>query len=219
MNWENLLKEMEKNSYPPNQSFDPRDIYNLPYANKRMETISGIFPDLLYPHKFKSLLDVGCNKGLFSFAFSETFKKILGIDPMAKMINIAQKIRDNHRLSHIEFMNIPFEKFPIRDMFDVIHFGQCTHYLFRDAVRKKVEPLFFLQKAKKIAKKYILIDGAFDGDPSVEFDAKEDKWSKEIKEMATIEGYAKALRSQFRLIKYGWSGDGATRFLAVFQKI
>lgn len=219
MNWNKIQKEMDDNSYPPNQSFDPETIDNLPYENIRMETISRLFPDLLCPQRFESLLDVGCNKGLFSFSFNDTFKEIVGIDPMIKMINVAQKIRTAHGLGHIEFLNISFEKFSLRSMFDVVHFGQCTHYLFRDAVRNKIFPLSFLHNAKVITKKFILIDGAFEGDPSVEYDAKTDKWPKEIKDMATIEGYAKALRPEFRLIKYGWSGDGATRFLAVFKKI
>lgn len=219
MNWNKLRKEMEDNSYPPNQSFDPETIDNLPCENKRMETISRIFPDLLCPNKFKSLLDVGCNKGLFSFSFNDTFKEIIGIDPIKKMIDIAQKIRTAHKLDNIDFLNIPFEKFPLSHQFDIVHFGQCAHYLFRDAVRSNMYPLTFLLTAKLLAKVYILIDGGFEGDPSVEYDAKTDKWSKVIKEMATIEGYAKTLRPEFRLIKYGWSGDGATRFLAVFQKI
>lgn len=218
MNWNELRKEMEENSYPVNQSFDPENVDDLPYSNKRMLHISSIFSDLLCPKGFDSLLDVGCNKGLFSFAFSDAFKEIVGIDPIKKMIEIAQKIRNKYGLQHIEFLEIPFEKFPLRYQFDVVHFGQCAHYLFRDAVRNNLYPLTFLNSAKTLAKKYILLDGAFEGDPSVEFDAKTDKWSKEIKDMATIEGYAKALRPEFRLIKYGWSGDGATRFLAVFER-
>lgn len=219
MNWNELKKEVEDNPYPPNQSFNPESIDNLPHENSRMKIISRIFPDLLCPQNFDSLLDVGCNKGLFSFSFKDTFKEIVGIDPMKKMIDIAQKIRTVHGLAHIEFLNTSFEKFPLRNTFDIVHFGQCAHYLFRDAVRNKTFPLSFLHNANILAKKYILIDGAFEGDPSVEFDAKTDKWSKEIKEQATIEGYAKALRPESRLIKYGWSGDGATRFLAIFQKI
>lgn len=219
MNWDNIIKEMGENPYPPNQSFDPRNIHNLAYENKRMQEISRLFPDLLCPQKFKSLLDVGCNKGLFSFSFNDTFNMIVGIDPIDKMINIAQKIRNGHGLSHIEFLNSSFEKFSLSDMFDIVHFGQCTHYLFRDAVRNNVFPLSFLHDASVIAKKFILIDGAFERDPSVEYDAITDNWSKETKDLATIEGYAKALRPEFRLIKYGWSGDGATRYLAVFQKI
>ncbi len=219
MNWNELKKEMDDNPYPPNQSFDPVCIDNLPYSNKRMLMISKIFPDLLCPGRFESLLDVGCNKGLFSFAFSDTFKKIIGIDPIDKMIDIAYEIRNVHNLSHISFFKERFENFNMTIQFDIVHFGQCTHYLFRDAVRSNMHPLSFLLKAKTLSKKYIFIDGAFDGDPSVEFDAKTDKWSKVIKEMATIEGYAKTLRPEFRLINYGWSGDGATRFLAVFQKI
>jgi SAM-dependent methyltransferase len=221
--WDNIINEMADNSYPPNQSFDPRFINDLYCRNTRMMTIAKIFPDLVChhskPHTFNSLLDVGCNKGLFSFAFKDTFMNILGIDPMVKMINIAQKIRNTHGLSHIEFLNTSFEKFPLNVTFDIVHFGQCSHYLFRDAVRNRIFPLTFLHNAIILAKKYILIDGAFEGDPSVEFDAQKDSWSKDIKDLATIEGYAKALRPQFRLLKYGWSGDGATRFLAVFQRI
>ena len=216
MNWKKIIKEMEVNSYPPNQFYDPSDIENLIITNKRIKTIHHIFPEIEYG--FDSLLDVGCNKGLFSFAFKDCFKEIIGIDPIRNMIDIAQEIKNAYELQHISFFNIPFEKFYTDIMFDIVHFGQCAHYLFRDAVRKCSYPLTFLEMAKEHSKKYILVDGAFEGDPSVEFDAKEDKWPQSIKEMATIEGYAKALRPEFRLIKYGWSGDGATRFLAVFER-
>ncbi len=219
MNWNELKKEMDENPYPPNQSFNPQVINDLPNENKRMRIVSEIFPDLLCAKKFQSLLDVGCNKGLFTFSFHNTFKEILGIDPIGRMIEIARKIRNEYGLTHIDFLDIPFEKFSLKVKFDVVHFGQCAHYLFRDAVRNKIHPLTFLQKAKELSKKYILIDGAFEGDPSVEFDATTDSWSVTTKAMATIEGYATALRPEFRLIKYGWSGDGSTRFLAVFERV
>lgn len=216
MNWNELKKEMETNSYPPNQSFDPEDIENLMITNKRMKIISQIFPEINYG--YDSLLDVGCNKGLFSFTFKDCFQKIVGIDPIKDMITIAQKITDAYELKHIDFINRRYEAFNPTVTYDIVHFGQCAHYLFRDSVRCHKHPLTFLIKAKKQAKKYILIDGAFDGDPSVEFDAKTDEWPDSIKAMATIEGYATMLRPEFRLEKYGWSGDGATRYLAVFER-
>ena len=219
MTLEEIKKEMHQNPYPPNQLFDLETIENLPNINKRMNTIAQIFPDLCISDKFDALLDVGCNKGLFSFSFRKAFEEIIGIDPLAKMIDIAQKIRTAYDWQHISFFNQTFESFKCDDKFDVVHFGQCAHYIFRDAARKNMHPLSFLEKAKHLTKKFILIDGAFDGDPSVEFDAKQDRWPKVVKEMATIEGYAKALRPQFKLIKYGWSGDGATRYLAVFEKL
>lgn len=218
MNFDKIKKEMEQNSYPPNQAFNPEDIDNLLVTNKRMYTIHGIFPELTL-NVYDTLLDVGCNKGLFSFTFKDSFKDIIGIDPIKKMVDIARDIRDTYNLEHLSFCNLSFELFNDTIEYDIVHFGQCAHYLFRDCVRNKTHPLSFLIKAKKYAKKYILIDGAFEGDPSVEFDAKNDNWSETIKAMATIEGYATMLRPEFRLIKYGWSGDGATRFLAVFERV
>lgn len=219
MNWNKLREEMEGNSYPPNQSFDPERLDGLSYSNKRMRTISKLFPELTFQDKFESLLDVGCNKGLFSFAFKRAFKNIIGIDPIEKMIDIANKIKTSYKLENIFFCKSSFENYNPEIKADVVHFGQCAHYLFRDSVRCKKHPLSFLIKAKELTTKYILIDGAFEGDPSVEFDANADNWSDTIKASATIEGYATILRPEFRLIKYGWSGDGATRFLAVFEKV
>lgn len=218
VNWDEIRKEMNENEYPPNQLFDPETVDELPFCNNRMETIYKMVPEL-HNGALGSLLDVGSNRGLFSFSFRDYFKEIIGIDPINKMVEIAQKIRTATGLGHIEFFCVRFESFNVDAQFDVVHFGQVSHYLFRDAYRRGADPLSFLGKAKTLSKKYIAIDGAFEGDPSVEFDAKQDKWPTEVKKMATIEGYATALRPEFKLIKYGWSGDGATRYMAIFERI
>jgi SAM-dependent methyltransferase len=218
VNWDELRKEMNRLDYPENQYFDPEIIPNqyLTNNNDRMRTIYAILFNIVFKY---DVLDVGCNRGLFSFAFHHIFNRIVAIDPLSEYIALANKIKDAHGIKNINFVVSSFEKWLGTSTYDMVHFGQCNQYLFRDGFRRKEDPLWFLTKAKKLANKYIAIDGGYDGDPSVEFDAKQDKWPPNVKRMATIEFYAFRLRPEFKLIKYGWSGDGATRYMAIFERI
>lgn len=215
--WNLIKKRMAEHDYPAHRSFDPKT-FRPAKGSLNTAAFKGSCLEVMKYH-FVSLLDIGCNKGFFSFVCRKNFDRIVGIDPMKEMIGIASDIRDAHKLEHIFFMDSRFENYDKPDTYDVVHFGQCCHYLFRDGFRRNENPLWFLIKAKALATKYIVIDGAFDGDPSVEYDASKDNWPPIVKRMATIEGYAGQLRPEFRLIRYGWSGDGATRYMAIFERI
>lgn len=216
--WNKLRQRMKKHHYPQHREFDPETL--LPANGSTDMYAFRLSCGNLLNTYLDSLLDVGSNKGFFSFTARKAYKKILGIDPIKEAVQIANDIRDAHNeRGHINFLCVRFEHLDTVEQFDVVHFGQVCHYLFRDGFRRMENPLWFLVKAKKLAKKYIAIDGAFDGDPSVEYDAKKDGWPPIVKRMATIEGYAGQLRPEFRLIRYGWSGDGASRYMAIFERI
>ena len=224
-NWNELREEMKRLDYPENHSFDPE---TLTPEGKSIQRAHAVLDILKKETKVKgTILDIGCNKGWFAFAFGwfyvaleGRFSHIVGIDVNREFTTLAQRIVEAHKLfDKMCFCATRFEDFFSDKPFDILHFGQCNQYLFRDGVRRKENPLWFLVKAKTLAKNHILIDGAFDGDPSVEYDAKQDGWPPIVKRMATIEGYASQLRPEFRLIRYQWSGDGATRYMAIFERV
>lgn len=227
VNWSELLERMKKLDYPPNSTFNPQTLESQGKALSRAHKLLDMLGDVGFNKN--SLLDIGSNRGWFAFTFGWFyikakcwFSEIIGIEPRKEYVNLAQNIRNAHGLLNVEFFCTDFESFHASSMFDVIHFGQCCHYMFRDGVRRKEDPLWFLTKAKLMAGKHIIIDGAFDGDQSVEYDAVTDKWPQHVKRMATIEFYAYRLRPEFRLIRYGTSGDPAPelkRFIAVFERV
>jgi SAM-dependent methyltransferase len=221
VNWSELRERMRKFDYPVNHSFDPETLKpNTDVARSRVNEIVAFSEEIINEYRDSDpLLDVGCNKGLFSFLARNNYRSIVGIDINPDMIRLANDIRDAQGIKNIFFNVSSFENFLNTEQFIVVHFGQCSHYLFRDAFRRGENPLSFLEKAKRLAKKYIAIDGAFDGDSSVEFDAVTDKWPADVKKLATIEGYAGQLRPEFRLIRYNWSGGSSTRYMAIFERI
>ena len=223
VDWNEIRKRMKAYDYPENHSFDPDTLQSTGRSVSRVKALTEILTGVGLSGR---LLDVGCNRGWFTFTFgcflfaSESwFSHIVGIDPIGECIGIAEDIRSAHDFPTVEFKHVRFEQYDGTEPFNTVHFGQCAHYLFRDCVRRGEHPLKFLDKAKDLALRHILIDGAFDGDPSVEYDAKADRWAPEIKKLATIEGYATALRPEFKLIKYARSGDASTRYMAVFERI
>ena len=218
VDWEDLRRRMRQYDYPENHSFDPEKLEPTGKSYNRFYVISDRFEELS-KRNYGSLLDIGCNRGLFSFFFKDNYHRIIAIDPMPEMINLARDIKKAHGINHIQFLCCRFERYDSSETFDVVHFGQCSHYLFRDGFRSGGDPLWFLGKVKGMTNKYIAIDSGFDGDPSVEYDFKHDKWPPLVKQMATIEGYAQRLRPEFRLIRYNHSGDGATRYMAIFERI
>ena len=168
---------------------------------------------------FKNLLDVGCNKGGFSFFVIDDIPVIHGIDPNKEMVQFANEVSNYHKLSlHVKFYNTTFLSFIPEQHYDLIYFGQSAHHIFKQAFRDNLYPLWFLDKAKKICNKSIVLDAKFIGDPSVDKDAEIDLWASFQCKQATIFGYAERLWPEFELKSYGLSGDGDTRYLAVFDK-
>lgn len=215
LNFDSCRKTMNELEYPPNHRFDPETFEPCDSTIFRIDAIKKCAPELISGGE--SLLDIGCNKGFISLYFREKYKKIVGIDINKKFIDFANELKKIHNISNIEFRCCRFEDMPIDEKFEVLHFGQCTHYLFRDAVRNGLYPLSFLDKAKKLSTKIIAIDGAFGlDDPSVKFDSKHDVWNDPIKSLCNIESYNRDLRPEFKLKSYNWSGDGATRYMAIF---
>lgn len=219
MSFEDLQKELDSNilEYPPNHKFDVKTLLPMGSTVSRIKALENFAPELI--NGGESLLDVGCNKGFMSFYLRNRYKYIEAIEPNINFIQFANKLTHKHRIKNINFLPYRFEDFIADKMFDVVYFGQCTHYLFRDAVRKGKHPLSFLHKVKKIAKKIIAIDGAFTiEDPSIKFDSKHDNWTEDIKNCVDIQAYCLNLWPEFQLTSFNWSGDGATRKIAIWKK-
>jgi len=216
MNFEDLQKEMNALQYPPNHKFDSLTLEPLGNMIDRVKALKKFAPELM--NGGESLLDIGCNKGFISFYLKDKYKHIEAIDPNKKFIDFAKHLQHAHDINNIFFWDYNFENWHRKDKYEVVYFGQCTHYLFRNAVRQGKHPLSFLLKAQKIAEKVIAIDGAFTlDDPSVKFDSGQDNWTKEIKDCCSIEAYCYNLPF-FQLSSYNWSGDGATRSIAIFKR-
>lgn len=210
-------KTMDALEYPPNHKFDPETFEPIGITIERINTITRHAPELILGSG--TLLDVGCNKGLISFYLRGRYTRITAVDPLKEWIDFANKLKEVHGIKNIDFLINRFEYLP-EDSYNVIHFGQCSHYLYRDEIRRMDIPLTFIRKAARMARDAIVIDGTFGiDDPSPKFDSEKDHWNDDVKRGCTIEAYCMALRPDFKLVRYIESGSGNTRRLAVFVRV
>ncbi len=65
--------------------------------------------DDLVGFDYKSVLDVGCNVGWFSFYFARLGKEVLGIEADRSVFGVANFLRDRAQLSNLDFWSGSFD--------------------------------------------------------------------------------------------------------------
>jgi len=97
---------------------------------KKAANICSLIPGELYG---KSVLDIGCNKGFFSFeCLKRGAERVVGIDVLAPVIKIMQEIsKQDPFLKKAEFYERPFDK-TIGELgnFDLLIFLSAYHYVY-----------------------------------------------------------------------------------------
>ena len=97
---------------------------------KKAANILSLIPENLYG---KSILDIGCNKGFFSFeCLKRGAEKVVGIDVLTPAIKIMQEIsKQDPMLKNVEFHERPFDE-TIGDLgnFDLLIFLSAYHYVY-----------------------------------------------------------------------------------------
>ena len=217
IDYEKYRETMNRLEYPPNHKYDPETFEPIGVTIECINAINRFAPELLSKHE--SLLDVGCNKGFMSFYLRGYYNKIVAIDPLTEWIEFAEDLRKINTMPNIEFRVQRFEDTP-EVKYSVIHFGQCSHYLYRDEIRRCDDPLTFVRKAKRMAQAAIVIDGAFGlDDPSPRFDSVKNNWNDDVKRMCTLEHYIKVMQPEFKFVRFNPSGGCDTRHIAVWKKV
>lgn len=83
------------------------EVYNL--SNTKPDKLYSILPTILKISELKSdpksILDLGCGNGFFTFALAEKYKdsKVIGIDNSRKQIAAAQEIQKDIKVKSLEF--------------------------------------------------------------------------------------------------------------------
>ncbi len=107
--------------------------------------------------KGKKVLDIGCGSGIFMIDFAKRGANVVGIDYSQKMLDMAKKQLERHKVSHSKYKlikaeatRLPFKK----EKFDIILATGLADYL--TLMQNK---LFIKEAARVLAGKGILICG------------------------------------------------------------
>ncbi len=104
------------------------------YLNSRIDnnsphnkTIKKLLLDTIGDYKDKTILDLGCGIGCFTFELADKAKKVVGIDISSKVIKFA--IENNSR-DNIEYMVQDITKLnDIKDTFDIVFSDMVFNYI------------------------------------------------------------------------------------------
>jgi SAM-dependent methyltransferase len=99
--------------------------------------------------KNRSVLDIGCNTGYFSFKASQKGGKVIGFEPNKKTLETAKTIRDYIIQQDVEFVN----KMP-EGKFDIIFYLSVHHQ--PDPEYKNLNKT--IRQLKKRAKKHLFVE-------------------------------------------------------------
>jgi SAM-dependent methyltransferase len=98
--------------------------------------------DLLLPDAGR-ILDVGCGFGLFAAYFGQTHprREIVGIDPNARRIALAERVARSLDLARHMFIAGDVRDAPLEGPFDAVYVLDVMHHIPADAQRKVLERL------------------------------------------------------------------------------
>lgn len=199
-----LIKQL---NYPENYMFDAKTLLPEGVLSKRVELMKENIPELFTGGT--SLLDIGCNKGYFSLLLSKKYKRIVGYDVDVRMIEIARDVKSYHGIKNVEFNVGGLVDISNRSRYETVYLGGVHHLIFAQEVNSGLDPMNFIRKLKKIAKKYIIIDGVMNyWDFAFLAIRKDYNYQPNIYEQYTLENIKKILAPTFQFLKDPWDGIG-----------
>lgn len=89
--------------------------------------------------KDKTLLDMGCGWGRWSFYFANNFKRVIGVDFCDELIDAAFKIKKEKNIEKVTFYISPVQLFKTYEKFDVVLFSGIIQYLNDYDVKKMLK--------------------------------------------------------------------------------
>lgn len=123
-------KLLDSYTYPPNHNYDLTTLEPKGLLSERLDIIKKVVPNFFEEgHHF---LDIGCNKGFFSFYGSCNFDSVTGVDVDLKFVDLCNDIKDIYSCN-FEFMQTGFRDFIPKRTYDRIMLGNVHHYVFREA--------------------------------------------------------------------------------------
>jgi len=89
----------------------------------------------------RSFLDVGCGNGKYSFYFSHSFNKVVGVDFSAASLRIAKHEAVRRGLTNCVFYCSDLKKLNLKEKFDVIFVGGVLMYIKDEDLAQALQKL------------------------------------------------------------------------------
>jgi hypothetical protein len=216
-----MKKIMDELKYPDTQYYSVDGLQPLNESTKkRMNYLNTNIPELF---DGESIIDIGSSKGAIGNILNDKWKSYIGFEPHKESCELAQNISNFHKFKQNKFINTDFRGIncfnktePLNA--DIVFVGNVHHYFF-EAEQKVGMRFLFMQKLSCMAKKYLIIDGAFEvNDGAVQILIEQNKWTKEDIKSYTFKNYEDSIKSHFKLIKK-ITNQAGVRETAVFERI
>ena len=114
-----------------------------------------------YNFKFKKVLDLGCNVGFFSFGLQNAMAgKVIGVDYDKDAIDYANKIKKEHNINNVEFINEKITLNTIKRLykengkFDVINALAVLPWIAKNKTNEKINERGYVDKLLDYISKY-----------------------------------------------------------------
>jgi SAM-dependent methyltransferase len=205
-----LNQEIQDYNYPPNYMFDAETLEPSGVLAERDAIMQENGKE--FYHGGKTFLDIGCNKGYWMFKLKDNYDKLIGYEMDGRQVNIAKDIKDLHGIDNIKFNVGTFKDIPKNAKADVVYLGGVHHHIFAEDINRGLKPMDFVYKLKKMADKYLIIDGVMNWWDYAMYCKtgiiKGHNIKKKDYEQYTLENIQKILAPQFKLIQRTWDGIG-----------
>lgn len=120
---------LDSYAYPPNHNYDLSTLEPKGLLSERLDIINNVMPQFFA--EGESFLDVGSNKGFFSFYGSRVYKSVTGLDIDLDFINLCNSLKDIFDCN-FDFTQTGFRDFIPTKKYDRIMVGNVHHYIFRE---------------------------------------------------------------------------------------
>jgi len=211
-----LRKTMEDLEYPPNHDYDPKTFEPRGLLVNRLACLREHAPEMMHGESF---LDIGCNKGFFSFYLAGAFETVTSYEPMERYVAYCEQIRKAHGFSNIRLIVGGLGDIPLEQCSDVVYAGHFNHHCYDLAIRQNQEPYGFMRQLANLTDRILVVDGPYDlSDPTAGDLANKHNWTEEQKVQFSLEEHAASIEDAFELVRSGPSGTGPRR-IAVFHRI
>lgn len=130
-----IQERINEIKYPDNHAYELEGLNPTGGLIRRLETLRRVGGTKRFFNTGFRFLDVGCNKGWFSFsAMNSSCEYVEGIDNNEKCIELCNDMKEHMGYKRgIYFRYTTFRDFRPTYRFDRVFIGNAYHYLFRDA--------------------------------------------------------------------------------------
>jgi hypothetical protein len=225
MTFEELNEEIKRYKHPPNYMFDAETLEPYGVLADRVKIMEEKVPE--FYEGGDTFLDIGCNKGFWMFYLGNGFKNLIGYEMDGHQVEIAESIKNLHGFDNVEFRVGTFGKVPHDIRADTVYVGGTHHHIFEEDLRLGKPAMDFVFRLKKMAEKYLIIDGVMNyTDFAMQAIIKDYNIQPYDYEQYTLDNIKYFLDPEFEFVRSVWDGVGENsqhigtggRYATVFKR-